>query len=199
MILCDRERNGLICSDRTGALFVDVDIFWSLRVTLPWIVMMISKFVQIMISISCIEVIQNQRKRNNNTVIITNIISPMFLSWLSLRGVWCGDMLIYSHPPNSQLPRLPRPRHIQTFPFPNIGEGRGGARSRTQNRGGKKIIMAMTKTKSGIRSQVSKNRSGKLDYFCSHTVFLEVAAVHSGPWSGQNSRKTKLPKRVRQF
>ena len=87
-------------------------------------------------------------------------------------------MLIYSHPPNSQLPRLPRPRHIQTFPFPTIGEGRGGARSRTQNGGGEeKIIMAMTKTKSGIRSQVSKNRSGKLDYFCSHTVFLEVAAV----------------------
>ena len=54
----------------------------------------------------------------------------------------------------------------------------GGARSRTQNRGEEEeIIMAMTKTKSGIRSQVSKNLSGKLDYFCSHTVFLEVAAV----------------------
>ena len=78
----------------------------------------------------------------------------------------------------SNFPGCPGPSTSKLSLSRPLEREEGGARSRTQNRGEEEeIIMAMTKTKSGIRSQVSKNLSGKLDYFCSHTVFLEVAAV----------------------
>ena len=89
----------------------------------------------------------------------------------------CWYILILLTPNFPGCPGLSRSKLSLSRPL----EREEGARSRTENRGeeGEEIIMAMTKMKSGIRSQVSKNRSGKLDYFCSHTVFLEAAAAVS--------------------
>ena len=88
----------------------------------------------------------------------------------------CWYILILLTPNFPGCPSLSRSKLSLSRPLER--EEGEGARSRTENRGeAEEIIMAMTKMKSGIRSQVSKNRSGKLDYFCSHTVFLEVAAV----------------------
>ena len=88
----------------------------------------------------------------------------------------CWYILILLTPNFPGCPGLSRSKLSLSRPL----EREEGARSRTENRGeAEEIIMAMTKMKSGIRSQVSKNRSGKLDYFCSHTVFLEAAAAVS--------------------
>ena len=95
--------------------------------------------------------------------------------------VWCyvdifssSQLLTPTKFPDSAGPA----RADQTFPFPTIRGKREGARSRTKNRGEGKII-AMTKMKSGMAAKFPKT-SGKLNYFYSHTLFLEAAVSQQG-------------------